>query len=207
PFAESERRDPVSSLLVLVDTSASRALGLGDEIAAWDALVAELRKAGAGAGGGASNDPMLTIAAFDQDVAPIFTGRASALGGEVRRKLGERRALGASDLDRALRWAAESMRAAPERRARVLLVTDGVATAGETSAAPLRARVKALGAAGVERLDALAVGGIREDALLAQLVTAGPGRGGGGLGAAQPASGFARPPARAARPGPEPAVR
>ena len=44
PFADSERRDDVSSLLVLIDTSASRALGLGEQIAAWDNLVAELRK-------------------------------------------------------------------------------------------------------------------------------------------------------------------
>jgi len=111
PFADSERRDDVASVLVLVDTSASRALGLAEQLAAWDGLVAELRKAGA--------DPMLTVAAFDQDVAPIFTGRASALGDVVRRRITERRALGASDLERALRWAADNVRPAAGRRARV----------------------------------------------------------------------------------------
>ena len=35
-------------------------------------------------------------------------------------------------LRRALRWAADSVRATSGRRTRVLLVTDGVATAGET---------------------------------------------------------------------------
>ncbi len=156
-------------------------------------MVAELRKGGA--------DPMLTVAAFDQDVAPIFTGRASALGDVVRRRITERRALGASDLDRALRWAADSARAAASKRTRVLLVTDGVATAGETGAAPLRQRVKALAGAGVERLDVLAVGGIREDALLTQLVTAGLARDGVVLDATQPPAALARRLTHATRSG------
>ena len=193
PFADSDRRDDVASLLVLIDTSASRALGLAEQLAAWDGLVAELRKAG--------GDPMLTVAAFDQDVAPIYTGRASALGDVVRRRITERRALGASDLDRALRWAADSVRPAAGRRARVLLVTDGVATAGETGGAQLRQRVKALAGAGVERLDVLAVGGIREDALLAQLVTAGLARDGVVLDATQPAAALAHRLTRATRSG------
>jgi len=194
PFADSDHRDNVASLLVLIDTSASRALGLGDQIAAWDSLVAELRK-----DGGA--DPMLTVAAFDQEVAPLYTGRSSALGDVVRRRITERRALGASDLDRALRWAADNLRAASGRRTRVLLVTDGVATAGETGAPALRQRVKALAAAGVERLDVLAVGGIREDALLAQLVTAGLARDGVVLDATQPAAMLAHRLMRATRSG------
>jgi hypothetical protein len=193
PFADSERRDDLASLLVLVDTSASRALGLADQLAAWDGLVAELRKAGA--------DPMLTVAAFDQDVAPIFTGRASALGDVVRRRIAERRALGASDLERALRWAADNVRPAAGRRARVLLVTDGVATAGETGGSQLRQRVKALAGVGVERLDVLAVGGIREDALLGQLVTAGLARDGVVLVATQPAAVLAHRLTRATRSG------
>ena len=144
---------------------------------------------------------MLTVAAFDQDVEPIYTGRASALGDIVRRRITERRALGASDLDRALRWAADSARAAATRRTRVLLVTDGVATAGETGGAQLRQRVKALAGAGVERLDVLAVGGIREDALLAQLVTAGLARDGVVLDAAQPPAALAHRLTRATRSG------
>src|SRR4029077_10653800 len=153
----------------------------------------ELRK-----GGG---DPMLTVAAFDQEVAPIYTGRASGLGDVVRRRINERRALGASDLDRALRWAADSTRAAANKRTRVLLVTDGVATAGETGAAQLRQRVKALAGSGVERLDVLAVGGIREDALLTQLVTAGLARDGVVLDATQPAAAVAHRLTRATRSG------
>jgi tetratricopeptide (TPR) repeat protein len=65
----------------------------------------------------------------------------------------------------------------------------------------LRQRVKALAGAGVERLDVLAVGGIREDALLAQLVTAGLARDGVVLDAAQPAAALARRLTRATRSG------
>ncbi len=212
PVADSDRRDDVASLLVLIDTSASRALGLADQLAAWEGLVAELRKTGGNIGGsiggntgggigGAGGDPLLTIAAFDQEVAPIFTGRASALGDVVRRRVLERRALGASDLDRALRWAADAARSPVNRRARVLLVTDGVATAGETGAGPLRQRVKALAAAGVERLDVLAVGGIREDALLTQLVTAGLARDGVVLDGGQPSAALVHRLTRATRSG------
>ncbi|MBC8133749.1 MAG: hypothetical protein H7X95_12265 [Deltaproteobacteria bacterium] len=167
PLAEGARVDAVSSLFVLIDSSESRALGLGDLIAAFEGLMAALRKTG---------DPMVSVAAFDQDVAPIFMGRASAMGDRVRRKLTERRALGASDLDHALGWLAGA--AKKDQRARVLLVTDGVVTAGDVAADKLRARVKALGPAGVERLDVLAVGGIRDDVLLGRLVTAGLARDG-----------------------------
>jgi len=174
PFAASAARDQVGTLAVLIDTSASRALGLKEQVAAFEALVTELSKAG---------DPMLSVAAFDQDVAPLYTGRASAMGHAVRDRILQRGALGASSLQRALEWLA----AAKDRHARVLLVTDGVATAGETAADKLRVRVKALAAAGVQRLDVLAVGGIREDALLARLVTAGLPRDGVVLDATQPA--------------------
>ena len=61
--------------------------------------------------------------------------------------------------------------------------------------------MKALAPAGVERLDVLAVGGIREDALLARLVTAGLPRDGVVLDATQPAEALARRMSRATRSG------
>ncbi len=51
-----------------------------------------------------------------------------------------------------------------------MLLTDGVATAGATDPAALKAAVRALGALGVERLDVLAAGALRDDALLRELV-------------------------------------
>ena len=161
PLAETTAREEIGSLQILVDTSASRALGLGDEAAAVERLLAELRKNG---------DPTITVAAFDQDVVPMFAGKASAGIGVVGKRIIARGALGASDLERALGSLELSDRS---RGSRVLLVTDGVATAGEITADKLRARVAALGRVGVQRLDVMAVGGIRDDVMLSRLVTAG----------------------------------
>ena len=161
PFAETTAREEIGDLQILVDTSASRALGLGDEAAAVERLLAELRKNG---------DPTITVAAFDQDVVPLYAGKVGAGIGVVGKRIIARGALGASDLERALGSLELSDRS---RRARVLLVTDGVATAGEITADKLRARVAALGRVGVQRLDVMAVGGIRDDVMLSRLVTAG----------------------------------
>jgi tetratricopeptide (TPR) repeat protein len=170
PLAETTAREPIGDLHILVDTSASRALGLADEAAAVERLLVGLR---------GDSDPAVTVAAFDQDVVPMFTGRASGAVGVVGKRIVARGALGASDLDRALASLASAFKPAPAgtprstRTARVLLVTDGVATAGELGADKLRARVAALGALGVRRLDVVAVGGIRDDVMLSRLVTAG----------------------------------
>ncbi|MCP4662240.1 MAG: hypothetical protein GY856_43105, partial [bacterium] len=50
-------------------------------------------------------------------------------------------------------------------------LTDGVATAGETEGKAIREAVRSLGNAGVTRLDVVAVGGLRDQAMLRQLVT------------------------------------
>ncbi len=161
PLAETTAPEELGSLQILIDTSASRALGLADEAAAVERLLTELRKNG---------DPTITVAAFDQDVVPMFAGKASAGLGVIGKRIIARGALGASDLDRALGSLEVSDKL---RRSRVLLVTDGVATAGEITADKLRARVAALGRVGVQRLDVMAVGGIRDDVMLSRLVTAG----------------------------------
>ncbi|HSS38679.1 MAG TPA: hypothetical protein VLT58_07910, partial [Polyangia bacterium] len=122
-----------------------------------------------------NGDPTVTVAAFDQDVVPLFAGKASAGIGVVGKRLVARGALGASDVERALRSLEVSDKT---RRSRVLLVTDGVATAGEITADRLRARVAALARVGVQRLDVMAVGGIRDDVMLSRLVTAGLARDG-----------------------------
>lgn len=177
PLAEIAAQDAVASLFVLVDTSASRALGLSEQVGALEALLAELAR---------SADFVVTVAAFDQGVTPIYSGKARALGDRLRDGLLSRRALGASDLDMAL----GSLASTPPKlkHTRVLLVSDGVATAGDTSVEKLRAHVKAMSRLGVERLDVFAVGGIRDDALLARLVTSGLARDGVVLDATQSAA-------------------
>jgi hypothetical protein len=154
----------IEGLYVLVDSSASRALGYEDQVRRVGELIAGLR---AGAGGATP----LGVAAFDQEVAPVFEGTADGFGEAEMERLASRRPLGASDPGRALAWLAERLERGGRKMPRVLLVTDGVATAGDTETRALKAAVKALGAHGVERLDVLAVGGLRDEAVLRELVT------------------------------------
>jgi len=155
----------IAGLYVLVDSSASRALGYAGQVRRLAELVAGLRD---GAGGATP----LGIAAFDQEVVPVFEGTASGFGAAEVRRLEARRPLGASDLEGALGWLAERLAGSPGGKyPRVLLITDGVATAGDTETRALKAAVQALGAKGVERLDVLAVGGLRDEAVLRELTT------------------------------------
>lgn len=156
---ETEARpDPLDRVIVLVDTSASRVLGFDEEIAIVERVVKKAAEA----------NGSVVVAAFDQAVAPIYEGAAANLRDRDLARLRDRGALGASDLDRALAWAKDRARTAHAKR--VVVVTDGVATAGATEPKKLAARAASLRDAGVERIDAVAVGGIRDDAALARLV-------------------------------------
>jgi hypothetical protein len=163
PVAEA-MPEPVEKAIVLVDTSASRALGLAGELRAVQALLQGLAARHAGG-------LPVTVAAFDQEVAPIFTGDAGAFGQAEIDKLVGRRALGASNVEKALGWAKDEAKRTGATR--VVLVTDGVPTAGETDGAKLAKAATALRDGGAERLDVVAVGGLRDDALAHKLVTAG----------------------------------
>ncbi|HSS78350.1 MAG TPA: VIT domain-containing protein [Thermoanaerobaculia bacterium] len=155
----------IDGLYVLVDSSASRALGYATQVRRVADLVAGLR-------GGAGSATPLGIAAFDQEVVPIFEGRAGDFGEAEMARLRSRRPLGASDLHKALGWLGERLaKAGRSKYPRVLLVTDGVATAGDVEGRALKAAVHDLGSRGVERLDVLAVGGLRDEAILKELTT------------------------------------
>ena len=158
--------DEVSSLLILVDSSASRALGYAAQVALVGRLVQGLA-AGAGA------QTPVAVACFDQQVELLYAGPAGGFGAEQLARLRERQALGATDLRGALEWTARYLGGAPQRLSRALLVTDGVATAGETEGDALRQAVVALRGLEVERLDAVVLGGIRDQEALRGLVTAG----------------------------------
>jgi tetratricopeptide (TPR) repeat protein len=171
--------DEIDSLLILVDSSASRALG-------FEAQQRLLGKLMEGLVRGAGPDVPVTVAAFDQEVALLFEGKAGDFGPDQLRTLSRRGALGASDLKKALAWAGASLLKRPAKR--VLLISDGIATAGPTDGEELAAAVRSLKRAGAERLDAIAVGGIRDDALLRRLTTAGlPRDGAVADGALEPA--------------------
>jgi hypothetical protein len=161
--------DPLGDAVILFDTSASRALGFDDQLRLLSRIVARVA---------ASSGPKakVTIACFDQTVEALFDGEAGAFGANDVQRIKERGALGASNLEQALRWAHDQAR--KKQAKRVVLVTDGVATAGATEGDKLRTAALALKDAGVERLDAVTVGGIRDDATLHRLATAGLARDG-----------------------------
>jgi hypothetical protein len=124
-------------LLVLVDTSASRSLGFTDQVE----MIATLIK-------GLPELEKLTVAAFDQGVVTIYEGKPASYSSQP---LLERKALGATDLEAAMKWAA-----AQKGHKRLLLVTDGITTAGNEKLG------EALRGSGLERLDVVMVGGIRD---------------------------------------------
>ncbi len=153
--------EEITGLYVLVDSSASRALGYGTQVRRLAELAAGLRD-------GAGGSTPLAVAAFDQEAVPVYEGSAGGFGPAEAKRLAERRPLGASDLEGAFAWLAERLERG--KYPRVLLITDGVATAGDTETRALRAAVHALGAKGVERLDVMAFGGLRDEAVLHELV-------------------------------------
>ena len=156
PFGSS-RPEPVSSAVLLVDTSASRGLGLADQAKLVRNMIGRL-----------SPDATIVVGAFDQEVAPIYEGKASGFGDNEQAAIVARGALGASDLEQAIAWAGDQAKRTKAKR--VVIVGDGVATAGETDAQKLKTKVEALRSAGVDRMDAIAVGGIRDDAFFRTIV-------------------------------------
>lgn len=136
--------DPVDSLIVLFDSSASRAPGFKQQKAMLEGIVQGLGKA------------KVRVACFDQEVgSPDYKTR---------------RPLGATDVGRALDWAARQ-----KGYNRLLLITDGVVTEGKSE---LARRGDALKKAGFGRVDAVLVGGIRETQALNKLVFSGLTRSG-----------------------------
>jgi len=148
----SQEAAELSSLVVLFDTSASHALGYWRDVKRLGQLLKQI-------------DPgtRVKVLAFDQAVAPIFEGRAGDFGPGHEAALLGHRALGASNLQAALRAAGRS-----KGYRRLLLIGDGMATAGAIEADALRREVKALGK--FSRMDAVVVGGVNDRDGLARLV-------------------------------------
>ncbi|HSK04476.1 MAG TPA: VIT domain-containing protein, partial [Kofleriaceae bacterium] len=151
--------DVPAGITLLVDTSASRSLGFGGAIRTTSLLVEALRKRHGGR-------LPLTVLAFDQTTQPIFRGRAADWSRTHEGMLAARGAAGASDLGQAL---AAIEASGADAQPRLVLVTDGVVTAG-AGAAELAAAARRL--ARVERIDVLLAGGIRDDELAATLARA-----------------------------------
>src|SRR5439155_20747064 len=128
----------------LVDTSASRALGFDDELRALERVVRTIVETS-----GAKTP--IAVACFDQSVDPSFEGEAGGFGAPEIQRIREREALGASNLEVALGWARDRAKARAEGAgqagrtgARVIVLTDGVATAGATQPSEIGAAVTRL---------------------------------------------------------------
>ncbi len=142
--------DLPTALTILVDTSASRAPGFAHYLERVRTLVNELAR---------YDGLMVDVVAFDQDPELMFHGAAK--GFTDLAPFVERRAEGASDLERAL--------ALVKPNTRVAIITDGVVTAGLENA-PLAAAWKRAAPA---RVDVLLAGGVRDDAIAKLLVRSG----------------------------------
>ncbi|MEM7153815.1 MAG: AgmX/PglI C-terminal domain-containing protein [Myxococcota bacterium] len=159
---EAERPDArPGSMLVLFDTSASAQAGFEDRAEhLGDALRAMV-----------TDEPMqLEIMSFDQEIRTVYRGLASELRIDALADLIEGRAMGASNLEAALVQAAAST----DHWDRVLLVSDGTPTAGETDRQALRSVARTLESVGVRRLDVLAPGSRMDRERLTDLSTALP---------------------------------
>ncbi|MCB9537600.1 MAG: hypothetical protein H6704_15220 [Myxococcales bacterium] len=150
--------EDLKSAVILFDTSASRAIGFAQRLEALEALVRKLADIGI---------TQVEVIAFDQYTESVYSGAPSGFGAKHRERLTGRHALGASDLGAALDAVAQTKGAGR----RLVVLTDGVATAGAQERDALEPKVKALRAAGIERVDAIVDTTARDPATLALLVT------------------------------------
>lgn len=146
------RPDPLGDAVVLVDTSASRATDLDAELAQLDAVIAAMPPAA-----------RLVVGCFDQAVFVAHDGPARDWGQAGAQRVRDRGALGASDLARGLTWA--SGLAGARGIGRVVVLSDGVATAGATGADAILRAVDA-GSRGARRVDVVGFGAARDDSVL-----------------------------------------
>jgi hypothetical protein len=137
------------------------------------------------------------VLCFDQTVLPVFSGKASSFSADAQQAILQRNALGASDLTGALRYLKEH----PARHERVIVVSDGILTAGALERDQLKAAAAELKQIGVQRIDAIVDGGVQDEISLEQLTVAGLERDGIVVRASLPAPLLASRIIRATRSG------
>lgn len=153
----STPEQPIDELTILVDTSASRALDFRGQVDRLGALVSALPGAAT-----------VRLVAYDQRTEILYRGRADGLDAPTLQRLRDRGALGASNLGQAL----EVVAADGGLGARLLLIGDGVVTAGQAESSELQAKLRALGGARLQRVDAIVDGGIQDEQTLTALTRA-----------------------------------
>lgn len=159
PNVEHEAKPP-RSIAILFDTSASRSVDFVNKIEQLREIVQQLA---------VRLDPAtsLVVLPFDQSVGePAYHGSISDFAdSDASSRLARRRALGASNLERALR------EVAAVKAERVVIVTDGMITAGEREVAGLVPTLRSIASAGTHRIDVVAAQDRRDDGVLQTLVT------------------------------------
>lgn len=128
PNLTAQVQDKPEKVLMLIDTSASRAAGYARQVQFVQSLQQEWKSA------------HIDLAAFDQDVAPITLAQ-----------LQQRRPLGATDLNKALHWAATR-----KGYDRLVILSDGINTVSQA-----HPQMK-----NFARTDVLMIGGIRDSQTL-----------------------------------------
>ncbi len=157
PQATATRPDAIT---IMVDTSASRALGLASEISWTLAMVNHLR-------GSVGATTSLQIIAFDQTASTVFAGTLGSLTSAALDGVLARGAAGASDFGSALALVGSA------QHRQVVVISDGIVTAGLRDER-LVAAVRALQPRGVQRLDMVVTGGVRDSAAALALTRALP---------------------------------
>ena len=183
-------QEPLRGLTVLFDTSASRAVDFKGQVARFGKILEELRAA-------AGADFDLRVLCFDQSVEQVFSGKASSFSADAQQAILARSPLGASDLTGALNFVKQHSAG----HDRVLVVSDGILTAGEQDRDKLRAAAADLKYSGVRRIDAIVDGGTQDEISLKQLTVAGLERDGIVVNARMPAPLLASRVLRATRSG------
>lgn len=146
------REQSVGDLVVLLDTSASRAADLARDLGLLADVVRSLAAR--------EPDARIVVGAFDQRVETMYDGPMRGFDASVVQRVRARGALGASDLGQALSWAEQTTKRVGAKRG--LFVGDGIATAGETH------RVS-IGTFGTERVDVVTTAALRDAATLRAL--------------------------------------
>ena len=150
--------EDLAHAVIMFDTSASRAINFEGRLSSLRTLINAM------AGIGISR---VQVIAFDQFTESVFDGAPKSFGDEALAALRRRGPLGASSLETAV----AALEATEGAGRRVILMTDGMVTAGERDMEKLRARISALGARGIQRFDTVVDTTARDADVLRMLVT------------------------------------
>jgi hypothetical protein len=143
---------PIEGLTILFDTSASRAVGYAHRVEQLAGLIEAVQP-------WTGNELWLRLIAFDQGIETVYEGPLGAIGREPFDRLLARHALGASNLTSVFR---HINKPSEHPSNRVILISDGMATAGLSERAALLDSVADLRDAGVQRIDVVADDGRRD---------------------------------------------